>query len=211
LGIAAAVAGVLMCAARQPVVMFGVMTLVAWVVARFHIGVGALAISLAAVGLAVAGTNERLQRATTLDDTELVSDRVRASANQSFFDLMAEYPVGAGMGSSYGTSIPYFLADRAPTGIGLENEYCRIHVDQGLVGLGLWIAFLIWLLHRPPPARLDVPCGIAVVFMYALVLTNWMTAFIGSGTLSSIPGSVLLLVQMGVVVRVREVASGRQQ
>ena len=124
---------------------------------------------------------------------------------------MAEYPVGAGMGSSFGTSIPYFLADRTPNAIGLENEYSRIHIDQGLVGLGLWVAFLVWLLHRPPPLRLDVPYGLCVIFMYALVLTNWLTAFIGSGTLSAVPGSVLLLAQMGILVRVREVATGNSR
>jgi hypothetical protein len=209
LGVAAAIGGILMCAARQPVVIFAIMTIIAWIIARFHIAIGAIVVGLAAVGATIAGTNERFQRATTLEDTEFVSDRVRASANQSFFELMGDYPVGAGMGSSVGTSIPFFLADRAPQAIGLENEFSRIHVDQGLVGLGLWLAFLVWLLHRPPPLRLDVPWGMGVVFMFALVLTNWLTAFIGSGTLSSIPGSVLLLTQMGVLVRVREVATRR--
>ena len=77
------------------------------------------------------------------------------------------------------------------------------------MGLAMWLAFLIWLLHRPPPVRLGTPWGIAVVLMFALVLTNWATAFLGTGTLSSIPGSVLLLIQMGVLARVREVtASG---
>jgi hypothetical protein len=113
------------------------------------------------------------------------------------------------MGSSVGTSIPYFLAGRAPRAIGLENEYSRILVDQGLFGLGLWVAFLVWLLHRPPPVRFAVPWGFGVVLMFALVLTNWGTAFIGSGTLSAIPGSVLLLTQMGVLLRVRLVAEGR--
>ena len=119
--------------------------------------------------MAVAADNERLQRADTLEDTEFVSERIRASANESFFELMVQYPAGAGMGSAFGTSIPYFLADPTPTAIGLENEYSRILVDQGLVGLGLWLAFLVWLLHRPPPFRLDVPWGLGVVFMYALV------------------------------------------
>jgi len=207
-GVAAAVGGILMCAARLPIILFGVMMVVGWVVARFHLGIGVVAVGLAAVGAAVAGTDERLQRAATLEDTEYVSERVQGSANVSFFELMRDYPAGAGMGSSFGTSIPYFLADRAPVAIGLENEYSRILVDQGLVGMGLWLAFLVWLLHRPPPVRLDVPWGLAAVFMYALVLTNWLTAFIGSGTLSSIPGSVLLLTQMGVLVRIREVTTG---
>ena len=208
---AAAIGGILLCAARQPVVIFGITTVIAWLVARFHLAIGAIVVGLASIGVAVAGTNERLQRATTLEDTNAVSDRVRASANQSFFELMADYPAGAGMGSSFGTSIPFFLADRAPEAVGLENEYSRIQVDQGLIGLGLWVMFLVWLLFRPPPLRLDVPWGMGVVFMYALVLTNWLTAFIGSGTLSSIPGSVLLLAQMGVLVRVREVATRQSE
>jgi hypothetical protein len=208
LGLAAAVGGILMCAARVPVAMFGLMMVIAWLVSRLNPTIGILTVGLAAVGVAVAGADERLQRATSLEDTQLVSERVRSSANQSFFELMGDYPAGAGMGSAFGTSIPFFLADRAPVAIGLENEYSRILVDQGLVGLGLWLAFLIWLLHRPPPLRLDVPWGLGVVFMYGLVLTNWLTSFMGAGTLSSIPGSVMLLTQMGILVRVREVADG---
>jgi hypothetical protein len=210
-GIGAAVAGILMCAARQPVIVFGAMMVVGWMVARFHLGIGLVAVGLTAVALGVATGNERLQRAITLEDTEFVSERVRASANESFLDLMVQYPAGAGMGSAVGTSIPYFLADRAPTAIGLENEYSRILVDQGIVGLGLWLAFLVWLLHRPPPFRLDVPWGLGVVFMFALVSTNWLTAFIGAGMLSAVPTSVLLLVQMGILVRVREVATGARE
>ena len=195
-------------AARVPAVVFTVMLVVSWVVARFHPGLALMAVALIAASLVVAVSNERLQRAATLEDTEMVSDRVRGSASSSFLELMADYPAGAGMGSAYGTSIPYFLADRAPVAIGLENEYSRILVDQGLVGMCLWLAFIIWLLHRPPPLRLDVPWGFAVVFMFALVLVNWSTAFLGAGILSSIPASALLLTQMGVLVRVREVAEG---
>lgn len=209
-GVAAAVAGILMCAARSPIVSFVVAALVAWMVTRFNPLVGLLAIVLGAAAVAVASTDERLQRVMSLQDTEMVSDRVQMSANQSFFELMVDYPVGAGMGSSSGTSIPYFLAARAPQAIGLENEYSRILVDQGLIGLGLWVLFLFWLLHRPPPLRLRTPWGIAVVLMFALVFTNWATAFIGSGTLSAVPGSVLLLMQMGILVRVREVADANR-
>jgi len=206
-GVAAAVGGILLCAARQPVMTFGAMMAIAWLVGRLHPGIGLVAISLAAAAIGVAATNERLQRATTLEDTAMVTDRVKLSANESFLDLIADYPAGAGMGSSFGTSIPFFLADRAPNPIGMENEYSRILVDQGLAGLFLWLAFLVWLLHTPPPCRLDVPWGFGVVFMYALVLVNWLTAFIGAGTLSAVPGSVLLLVQMGVLVRVQEVTT----
>jgi hypothetical protein len=209
-GVVAALGGVVMCAARQPAVLFVVIALVGWVVSRFHPAYGLVGVTLAGVGGVLAGTNERLQRAADVTDPVLVTDRIQVSVNQSFLELMADYPAGAGMGSSFGTSIPFFLADRAPKAIGLENEYSRILVDQGLVGLGLWLAFLVWLLHRPPPARLKVPWGGGIVLMYALVLVTWATAFIGAGTLSSIPGSVLLLAQMGVLVRVRAVADGRR-
>ncbi len=203
-GVVAALGGILMCAARQPAATFILCAIIVWVVSRFNLLIGAVAVTLAALTVLYASTDDRLQRITTLDNTEIVSDRVSNSANASFFQLMADHPLGAGMGSSVGTSIPFFLADRAPQAIGLENEYGRILVDQGLVGLGLWIAFLIWLLHRPPPLRLVAPWGLGVVLMFALCLTNWATAFIGSGTLSSIPSSVMMLVQMGVLVQARE-------
>jgi hypothetical protein len=209
-GVVAAVGGVMMCAARQPVLHFVGVAAAAWVFSRFHPVYGLVGVILAGAGAVLAGTNERFQRAADVSDTALVTDRIQVSVNQSFLELMADYPAGAGMGSSFGTSIPFFLADRAPKSIGLENEYSRILVDQGLVGLGLWLAFLVWLLHRPPPARLNVPWGGGIVLMYALVVVTWATAFIGAGTLSSVPGSVLLLAQMGVLVRVRAVAEGRR-
>ena len=202
-GVAAAVAGLLLCAARSPLVVFAIAGLILWVCSRFSLVVGVGAVGIVAAGVALAATNERLQRAANLEDTEAVSERIRGSANEQFFELVGKYPGGAGMGSSVGTSIPYFLADLAPESIGLENEYSRILVDQGWVGLVGWLAFLVWLLVRPPPRRFAVPWQLGAMMMYALVLTNWATAFLGAGTLSSVPGAVLLLFQMGVLVAVR--------
>lgn len=205
IGAGAALFGILLCAARQPVVQLVLATAVCWIITRMNLLVCLVLFTLLGVGWLIASTSERFQRFRTLEDSEFVSQRLRLSANESFFQLMLDYPAGAGMGSSFGTSIPYFLSDRAPRQIGLENEYTRILVDQGLIGLGLWLAFLIWLLRHPPPLRLDVSWGLAIILMYALVLTHWCTAFIGAGTLSSIPHSLLLLIQMGLLVRVREV------
>jgi hypothetical protein len=112
------------------------------------------------------------------------------------------------MGSSFGTSIPFFLADRAPKQIGLENEFSRILIDQGWLGLGGWLVFLVWLFCAPPPSRLDRPWGLGVVLMYSLCLPTWATGFIGTGVLSAIPQSVLMLVMMGVLLRVRELRAG---
>lgn len=204
-GVAAAVGGILMCAARVPVVMFVLATGVAWVVSRLTPQVALFAVALITAAVLVAATDERLQRAVTLEDTEAVARRVQGSVNESFLDLLARYPGGAGMGSAAGTSIPFFLADRAPRPVGLENEYSRILVDQGWVGLVGWVAFLVWVFHRPPPVMLGAPWGLGVVLMFALCATNWATAFVGTGSLSAIPMSVLLLAQMGVLLRVREV------
>ncbi len=202
-GVVAAVAGMLLCAARTPLVLFAVAGLVTWVCSRFSLVIGVIVAGILAAGIGVALTNERLQRVATLEDTEYVSERIQASANESFLELLARYPGGAGMGSSAGTSVPYFLADQAPDPIGLENEYCRILVDQGWVGLLGWVAFVAWVLARPPVPRFAVRWQLGVVLMYGLVFTSWATAFVGAGTLSSVPGSILLLTQMGVLVAVR--------
>jgi hypothetical protein len=202
-GVVAAIAGMLLCAARLPLALFAIAGLIAWACSRFSLALGVGAAGIVAAGVALAATSERLQRAATLENTEVVSERIQGSANEQFFELLGKYPGGAGMGSSVGTSIPYFLADQAPEAIGLENEYSRILVDQGWVGLFGWLAFLGWLLVRPPRPRFAVPWQLGAVLMYALVLTNWATAFIGAGTLSAVPGSVLLLTQMGVLVAVR--------
>ena len=202
-GVAAALAGILMCAARSPVVIFALAALVLWICSRFKPAIGLGVAGLVLVGLVAASRSERLRQVTTLEDTEFVSQRIRGSANEQFIELLSKYPFGAGMGSAAGTSIPYFLADRAPKPIGLENEYSRILVDQGVIGLFGWAALLFWLLRRPPRTRPNSPWRLGVLAMYSLMVAIWGTAFIGSGLLSSVPGSVLLLTQMGVLAALR--------
>ena len=200
-GVAAAAAGLLLCAARSPLVTLAVAVVVVWVCSRFSVWVGLAVAVLAAAGVGLASTSERLRRAATLEDTEFVTQRVRGSVNEGLLDILVGYPFGAGMGSSVGTSVPFFLSDRAPEPIGLENEFSRITVDQGWVGLGLWLAFLGWLVVRVPPAAFGVPWQLGRLLMYAVVLSSWGTAFIGTGMLASVPASVLLLVMMGVLAK----------
>ncbi len=202
-GVVAAAGGMLMCGARLPLVLLALTLAIAWLLSRLSLTLGLIGVVLVVGGLRFASTSERFQRASSLEDTEMVGNRIASSANASSLDLLGRYPLGAGMGSSSGTSIPYFLADVAPEPIGLENEYSRILVDQGWVGLGGWLAFLVWLFVRPPPARPAVPWRLGVVMMYSLALACWVTAFIGAGMLSSVPGTVILLTQMGVLVAVR--------
>lgn len=199
-GIAAAFGGILLCSARQPLVVAGLVMLITWFLTKFsfRMTIGIVATFLA-MALLVAG-NERLQRITTLKDTDRLVFRVYSSMNENFLDLFVNYPFGAGMGSSAGTSIPYFLAGKAPKAIGLENEYCRILVDQGWIGLFLWLAFIGWV-HIPLPKRSgQKEFGSTVLVMYAMTLTTWATATIGTGLLASVPSTAMLLTQMGCVI-----------
>jgi hypothetical protein len=202
-GVVAAASGMLMCGARSPLFLLALTLAIAWLLSRLSLTLGLVGVVLVVGGLKFASTSERFQRASSLEDTEMVGNRIASSANASFLDVLGRYPLGAGMGSSFGTSIPYFLADVAPEPIGLENEYCRVLVDQGWFGLGGWLAFLVWLFIRPPPSLRPAPWRLGVVLMYSLALSSWVSAFVGAGVLSSVPGTVLLLTQMGVLVGVR--------
>lgn len=202
-GMTAAGAGILLCAARQPVVMFVIASLVTWACARFNAKFGIVALGVALLALVAAASNERLQRAATLEDSTMVSDRLRGSANDNFLELAVMYPAGAGMGSSVGTSIPFFLADRAPKQVGLENEYCRILIDQGWIGLAGWLVFLIWLFMVPPWVRLESRWSLGVAGMYGLIMPTWVMSFMGTGALTAIPQSVLMMLMMGVLLNNR--------
>ena len=201
-GAAAAVVGVAICGARQPVVAAVLVLVGAWWAGGFSSRLGGVIFALTAAGALVVSLDDRFQRVLTLEEPDAVKSRVYGSMNEAFVDLVFDYPLGAGMGTAVGTSVPYFLADRAPTPIGMENEYSRILVDQGWVGLALWAGFLAWLHYPPPTKRTDHAQATAGLF-YAATLVTWATAAIGTGTLTSIPGSFLLLLQMGLVARWR--------
>ncbi|MGC3968261.1 MAG: hypothetical protein QM775_13090 [Pirellulales bacterium] len=114
-GLVAAAGGIFLCASRQPVVVAALLLFIAWAITGFspRIAVG-LAVALVVLGVTTSG-NERLLRFTNLTETSHVAMRIRGSVNESFLEYLASYPFGAGMGSSVGTSIPYFLADEAPS------------------------------------------------------------------------------------------------
>lgn len=203
MGVVVACGGILLCAARQPVVVTIMLLFTAWVMTGFspRVGLG-IFVSVVILGFVV-GSNERLQRFTSLTETQGVVTRLRGSVNENFIDYLLDYPFGAGMGSSVGTSIPYFLLDRSPQPIGLENEYCRILIDQGWIGLLMWLAFLYWV-HWPPPKRRGPNAADPmVILMYAMTLTTWATAVIGTGLLSAIPTTAMLLAQIGLIVAQR--------
>lgn len=159
---------------------------------------------VAAFGAVVAyvvSQSDRFQRFKLLGDTEKVVDRVGWSVNMTFVEMLFQYPFGAGLASATGTSIPYFLRDLVhEPQIGLENEFGRIALEQSLIGLTIWIAF-IWntILQRPAPVSAEWEIGTRMMRIYVAV--SWAAAFIGTGMLTSIPQTPILLLVMGLLWR----------
>lgn len=150
-------------------------------------------IALALVGYVVSG-EERLQRFTTLQDTNFIAERWSGSVNEGFFEAVRAYPLGNGLAGG-GTSVPYFLqVTRSP--LMMENEYARIGMEQGLPGLTLWIVFLGWVFLRRPGGAKD---GWALGRLLGWVAsgTFFFSGMTGIGLLSSVPQTVLMLITMG--------------
>ena len=150
---------------------------------------------LATIGWLVSG-EQRLQRFTELRDTEMVTQRIAGSVNMGFFELAATFPFGNGLGS--GTHIPYFLSASVRNPVGIENEFGRIVLELGLVGLGLWVAFIVWLLMQPGPPPSD-PWSIGRRLAWVVSLIYLGLSFAGTGLLTSIPQTCLLLLNVGWV------------
>jgi hypothetical protein len=155
---------------------------------------------VAAVACAVA-TQPRLQRFETLRNTRNVERRVTESLNSQFLELAEEHPIGRGLGGG-GTSVPYFLRGRVGNGVGMENEYARIMLEEGIPGLCLWLAFIVWLLTRRA-ARHDDPWSLGRSLARTTCGAYFAAAAIGTGLLTAIPGTPMLLLLAGCV------ASGR--
>ncbi len=153
---------------------------------------------IAAVGV-VALRDVRLQRFKTLDDTDYVTDRIAGSVNRGFWEILVEYPMGNGLGGG-GTSMPYFLEGQVKNPIGMENEYARILSEQGIIGLLLWLSFLIWFFRNYRTAFAQGCWMVPRRLVWCMTAFAFATAWIGTGTLTAIPGTFLLLLGMGWVL-----------
>lgn len=151
--------------------------------------------------------SDRLQRFSTLTDPEVFAGRVRGSLNLGFLELLSEQPMGAGLGSAVGTSIPHFLQHLAAPQIGMENEWGRIALEQSLLGMLLWVGFVGLTIVRFPRGRR--PWDLGRRLAWALTVMVWGTAFIGTGMLTSVPGTVLTLLFMGLLWRRRPAPASR--
>jgi hypothetical protein len=148
-------------------------------------GLGALTVS-----------NNRLQRFETLSNTDYVGQRVAGSVNRTFFELLVEHPMGNGLGGG-GTSLPYFVASQVRNPIGMENEYARILCEQGIIGLLIWIAFIVWFLSQRRRAFCKGAWSTGRKLAWWLSLVSLGTGCIGIGLLTSIPETAMLLLCMG--------------
>ncbi len=193
-GMAAAFVGVLMAATRQGMVMAGVMIVIASLSGKLGTlkrVVWALAI-VAVVWSAM--HNDRWQRYKELD-SQTVEDRLSGSVNRSFLEILVEYPMGNGLGGG-GTSIPYFLASQVNHPVWVENEYGRILLEQGIVGLVLWIVFIFWFVtNRVTFVKDEWLTGRRMAWYLCIVI--FLTGAIGVGTMSTVPASFLFLLYVG--------------
>jgi hypothetical protein len=196
LGIAAAFVGVLMSATRQNFIFGAAMAIFTLFSMQVSPKRRIVFIALiAAVGY-LAMSNERFQRFKSLTDTDLVAERIAGSVNRGFFEILTEYPMGNGLGGG-GTSIPYFLQGQVKNPIGMENEYTRMLSEQGVIGLLLWLSFILWFLSRVGVAFAKGPWANTRRLAWCYAAINLGTAWVGLGLFTSIPGTVMLLLGMG--------------
>ena len=144
-------------------------------------------------------TNVRFQRFKSLQDKDYVADRIAGSVNRGFWEIVGEYPMGNGLGGG-GTSIPYFLEGQVRNPIGMENEYARILAEQGIIGLLLWLGFLGWFFQRVGVAFSKGAWAIPRRLLWCYVAIGFGTAWIGTGLLTSIPATVMLMMGAGYAV-----------
>jgi hypothetical protein len=197
LGVGAALLGVLMSAARTHFIGAAVVTIVATFSLRSRISYAFGWLLLIAAVAWTASGEQRLQRFLELRDTDTVTERISSSVNMRFFEIAAAYPFGNGLGGG-GTSIPYFLQDEIRNPVAMENEYARIMLEQGVVGLVFWIAFIMWIASRRNDAS-DESSKLGRRLAKTTCLVFFIGGVMGTGLLTSIPQTSLFLLLVGWV------------
>ncbi len=197
LGLGTALLGVLMSAARTHFLVAGALMIVATFSLRSRLGyVLGWIILLCSLGWFVSG-EQRLQRFIELKNTDVITERLSWSVNMNLVEIASQYPFGNGLGGG-GTSIPYFLQDRIVNRVAMENEYARIMLEQGLVGLLIWLAFVFWMFGRwgrDPEHSWYLGRRLAFVCTSAF----FVIGVTGMGLLTSIPQTSLFLLLVGWV------------
>lgn len=191
----ASMLGVLMCGARLTFVIAFTMIIVAIFSIRKRLAyVSGWFLLLATIGW-VASSETRLQRFLELRNTAAIAERVSWSVNMSFLEIMGEYPFGNGLGGG-GTSIPYFLQGLIINPVAIENEYGRIVLEQGVLGLLIWVAFIIWLLTRKNQ-NINNTWYVGRRIAWLTCAASFASGMLGMGIFTSVPQSALMLLLVG--------------
>ncbi len=189
--------GIFIAAARLHMITAALMILVVTLFGQFARGQRLKWVAVLGVVAYVVAGNARLQRFTTLGDTEYVSARIGGSVNQGVLELIGQYPLGNGLAGG-GTSVPYFLRQGLAAPIGMENEYARIALEQGIPGIMLWVLFVAWIVTRRP-WRVKDEWRMGRIAGWAAAVVSFATGAIGTGLLTSVPHTVLLMLVTGWV------------
>jgi hypothetical protein len=191
----AALCGVVIASTRLFFALALFLTIVAVFSARMDVKKRVLLfVAISLVGV-LAFSDARFQRFKTLADSELVTERIAGSVNRTFFEILFEYPMGNGLGGG-GTSMPYFLQGQIRRPISMESEFARILAEQGVIGLMIWIGFIVWVVcRRTAFARHE--WLLARRLMWCWYGFSFATAAIGVGMLTAIPGTFLFLLAVG--------------
>jgi hypothetical protein len=194
-GIGAAALGILMASARTHVVLAGIVALTALFQGRMKTSARIILGGVLVAVMAAAASNERFQRVMSLGDTEAVASRLQGSVNRTFLEILVEYPMGNGLGGG-GTSLPTFVTGMVKSPVAMESEYARILLEQGVIGLLLWIGFITWFLVQRGAKETD-PWQTGRMLGWYACAASLGVATIGTGMLTSIPQTVLMMLTMG--------------
>ena len=189
---------VFMAAARTHMIVVAILAIVAALSGRVRLPMRFGFIFAIVIASFVIMSSARLQRFRTLDETSDVTERIGGSVNIGFITLAQRYPMGVGLGGG-GTSLPYFLAARIKDRVLIENEYGRIMLEQGIPGLLIWLAFLSWTFSRPA-SRMRTKLPEVRRLAWVVSAVYWVSAATGTGLLTSVPHTTVLMLYMGWLV-----------
>jgi len=191
-----AASGPFLCSSRLPVLVLGAIVLTLALLGRRSPLATVSALGAALVIALTASSDDRFRRYESFGDEGVVTGRVQGSFNRDLLDVIADAPLGRGLASAAGTSIPYFLINDALPQEGMESELSRLALELGVLGLLAWVALAFRvLLHGAIAAKSTGATSDAL--MLVVVAATAATALIGVGAMSAIPGTLLLFLQIG--------------
>ena len=94
-------------------------------------------------------------------------------------------------------TVPEVFSD--PNQVTIENEYARILLEQGLLGLIIWLCFIVWLLVAAWPGRVRQQY-LGRLLLWCAVAFSFAGAPLGTGLLTAIPMTAILMLAGGWLI-----------